>query len=144
MFYAPILFCEINHYLFKVKNSSRGRGKLSWNVYIFNSPYKICFLFVYQKYLKPAFKTFFWHKMTFHLMCVLWIHKGCFVIKKMLLNVGKISFWYTNYIKWYQFLNKLCVIIINNFCTLYLKQDSLELPRSMTVTFKAVSLWTII
>ena len=43
------------------------------------------FLFVYQNFLKRLFKSSFWVKNTFWIcVCVLWIHKGYFLVKVLL------------------------------------------------------------
>ena len=56
----------------------------------------IRFIFVYQKNVKLTLKTGFWVKNTFwSYVLVLWIHKGYFVVKKLLWNVRIEAFWYT-------------------------------------------------
>ena len=58
------------------------------------------FIFVYQKSLKGTFKPVFEYKINFWI-CVLsfWIHKGYFVVKKLVWNLRIKAFWYIKYIK---------------------------------------------
>ena len=56
------------------------------------------FMFVYQKSLKQTFKTGFEYKITFWICgLVLGIHKGYYVVKKLVWNVPIKAFLYTKY-----------------------------------------------
>ena len=55
------------------------------------------FLYLYENSLKPTFKIGVWYKITLRIcMFVFWIHKGYFVVVKLILNVGIKVFLYTN------------------------------------------------
>ena len=63
-------------------------------IYIFGSD---LFLYAYQKSLKQTFKQAFEYKITLGIFCFeLCIHKGYFLLKKLVRNVRIKAFWYTN------------------------------------------------
>ena len=125
VFLIQIWFGECNQLLLKVKISCCVCGEfLTFNAYQLNLSYQIWVgsIFVYQKSLKQTFKPVFEYKIIFWIfVLVLWIHKGYYVVKKLMWNVRIKAFWYTKIITypkkiWFQKSNikKYCFLCEKN------------------------------
>ena len=106
VFYIKVKDLHENNYLNqKLKDLSI---ILNWSkIYIFDSD-----LFLYTRnlsneHLKPVFE----YKISFWIyVLVLWIHRGYYVVKKLVWNVRIKAFWYTNTIKGLRHQNLLTIL----------------------------------